>query len=312
MSFFLFFVGFYILIKGASLFVSSASSFAKYFKISDFVIGLTVIAFGTSLPELIVGLFSASSGSGDIALSNVLGSNIANIFLILGICALVRPLSVTSYIIKTEIPYSLFVTFWLFLLLFDSLVRNAEYNILSRLDGSILLIIFAFFLYFIVVKQKEEEIIASSPEYSLLKSIILLVFGGILIFLGGEFIITGATDIAIFFGVPESIIGVTLVAFGTSLPELSTSLIALKQGKSDMVLGNIFGSNVFNILLILGSVSVFFPFTVYEGALRDILFAFAAPVLLFFLVFRNGSFSFFKGIFFLFVYAFYLSILFIF
>lgn len=260
LTYILFVIGFVILIKGADLLVEGASSIGRRFKITDIVIGLTIVSFGTSLPELFVNLFASFSGSSQLALGNIFGSNIANILLILGIAAIICPLPIKRNTYFSEIPFSLVATLLVGFLanatLFEGL-GEAQPSVLylSRIDGLILLFFFCLFMgyIYIVARQKrsthELEIVIEAP---IKKSILLIAVGMMGLYFGGVWVVDGAIQIAQEFGISESLIGLTIVAIGTSLPELVTSIIAALKKNTDIAVGNAIGSNIFNLLWILG------------------------------------------------------------
>jgi cation:H+ antiporter len=251
-------VGFILLIKGADFLVNGASSLAKRFNVSDIAIGLTVVAMGTSAPELVVNLVAGSEENKDLVFGNIIGSNIFNIFLILGVSAVIYPLTVQKNALWKEIPYSLFATFIFFILVNDVLFFGSSFNGLSRIDGVILLVMFMIFLGYIFMNLQRnpdgelEEIVI----YGSLKTTLMIIFGIAGLVFGGNIIVDSATSIAKSFQVSEKVIGLTILAAGTSLPELATSAVAAFHKKSDLAVGNIVGSNIFNLLLVLGMTSI--------------------------------------------------------
>jgi len=275
-------VGFVLLVKGADMFVDGASSVAKKFRIPAFVIGLTIVAFGTSAPELAVSITAAMKGSNDIAIGNVVGSNIFNTLVVLGASAAITPIAVEKGMIKKDYPLSIFAAVLLGILAMDTILFKAPEMSLSRVDGIILLIAFAAFMYMTVKagiagrdSQEEEEI----EVMPLPKSLIFIGIGLAGIVFGGDMSVEGAKEIARFFGLSEALIGLTIVAFGTSLPELVTSVIAARKGESDIAVGNVIGSNIFNIFLILGTSATILPMTVSSTYLYDIGMLIAVMVL---------------------------------
>ena len=246
--------GFILLIKGADLFVDGASSLAENFKISKILIGLTIVAFGTSAPEFAVSISSLISGSGDIVLGNVIGSNILNILLILGIASQFSPLKVKDNTVKKEIPITILFTTLLTVLLIDNVFDHNIGNAFTRSDGVVLLLFFTIFIYYLfgMIKKKESGNDKSEPKMSLMKSILFTIIGIIGIILGSNFVVDSSTYIAAALGVSERMIGLTIIAFGTSLPELVTSVVATKKGELDIAIGNVVGSNIFNIGIVLG------------------------------------------------------------
>ena len=264
-------VGFIALVKGADWLVDGASSIAKRFGISDLVIGLTVVAFGTSMPEFVVNMVSVGHGTTDLAITNILGSNIINTFVILGLTALVYPIVSQKHSRNFDIPLSIMAGFMvLALVVFTAPFEH--FKGISRFGGILLLAFFAFFLYdaFAHAKdraaQDEQE---TSKQMSLGKAILLILLGLLGLAIGGEFIVDSAVDIATRCGVSEAIIGLTIVALGTSLPELATSVIAAHKKNTDIAIGNVFGSNIFNVFFVLGTSAVVRPLPAYNGIELD-------------------------------------------
>ena len=244
-------LGFIVLIKGADWLVDGAAALARKYKISELAIGLTIVAFGTSMPELVVNTFAAYQSHPDIVFGNIIGSNIINLFLILGITGLIAPIKVQSSTVWKEIPLSLFAALLLFFLANSFFTGN---KMLSRIDGIILLTFFFFFLYYVFRQLKNETI---SPEINPKEFPNLKIWGYILVGLvflivGGRLVVVNSVKIADGLGISQSIIGLTIVAAGTSLPELATSAVAAMKRNNDIAVGNIIGSNIFNIFFILG------------------------------------------------------------
>lgn len=246
-------VGFAILIKGADWMVEGASSLAKRLNVSDLLIGLTVVAFGTSAPELTVNLFAASEGLNDAMFGNIIGSSIMNMFFILGIAGIIYPLTVQRTTIKYEIPFSMFCAVLLYFLVNDVSYWGGSENILSRMEGGILLFFFGLFMVYVIRQSKKDEIIEGEiPSLPLTKSIVFVVVGIAMLVGGGKLVTDHAVEIAQSFGLSEKLIGLTILAAGTSLPELATSAMAAYKRNTDIAIGNVVGSNIFNILLVLG------------------------------------------------------------
>jgi cation:H+ antiporter len=274
--------GISVIIYAANLLVDGSASIAKKLKVSDIVIGLTIVAFGTSAPELTVGIFSAAKGNTDLALGNVIGSNIANIFLILGASAFIFPLAIKKNTQWKEIPYLFFSSLLVVLFANDVILGNSFENTLSRTEGIVFLIFFIIFLFYtfrIAKEQPSEDI--PSKIYSTPKSIIFIFLGLCGLVGGGKILVDGAVGIATIAGVSERIIGVTIVAVGTSLPELATSLVAAFKKKSDIAIGNVVGSNIFNVFLILGTAIIVRPAPISLGSNIDMLIALFAGLILF-------------------------------
>ena len=257
----LFIVGLALILSGANALTDGASSIAKRMKVSELVIGLTIVAFGTSAPELAVSAISAIKGNGDIALGNVVGSNLFNTLMIIGCTVLVRPLKVSRLLIKKEIPLCILASFVLILLCADA-TEGCVAGGLSRTDGLVLLCFMAIFLShtFSIAAGEEQNVSESGIKEMPLWRAILFSIGGLLFLIaGGESFVRGASGLARALGASESLIAVTIVAGGTSLPELATSVVAALKGRSEMAVGNVVGSNLFNIFLILGLSSTISP-----------------------------------------------------
>jgi cation:H+ antiporter len=247
----LFIVGFVLLIKGADWLVDGASSIAKKYKVSDLVIGLTIVSFGTSAPELVVNILASFSGSSDIAIGNVLGSNI---FLILGICALISSLPLKKSTVFSEIPFTLIAAFLVGFLANTHLFTSDPILQISRFEGVVLIAFFLLFMGYIYTLTKEDKDIIEEIEVkmSAKKSVLFISAGILAMFFGGNWVVEGAVEFAKYYGLSESFIGLTIVSIGTSLPELATSVMAARKGNADIAVGNIVGSNIFNIFWILG------------------------------------------------------------
>lgn len=250
--------GFLLLIKGADIFVDGASSTARNLNVSRLVIGLTIIAFGTSAPELAVSIKALMAGSGDMVIGNVMGSNIINILLIVGVSSLFCTLRVKSNTIRKELPITILMSLLLVTLFIDQLFDSTQKNMISHSDGFVILLFFMVFIYYLfsIIRKKTElddpNTLEDDPKYSMLKSLIFTLLGLIGVMAGSHFVVESATKVAEFLGVSERMIALTVVAIGTSLPELVTSVVAAKKGEQDLLIGNIIGSNIFNIGIVLG------------------------------------------------------------
>lgn len=308
-------IGFFLLIKGADFFVDGSSSAAKLLRVPSIVIGLTVVAFGTSMPEASVSITAALQGKNDLAVSNVIGSNIFNLMVVLGASAIVQPIQVKWSILKREFPFSIVITGILFLMLTgfrfqDILTGDREY-VLSRPCGIFLLVLFVGFVVSAVIdalhsRKKIAESGEPEEEYEALTPIrstvyVVVVIAGIII--GGDFVVESASDIAASFGLSQTFIGLTIVALGTSLPELVTSMVAAKKGENDLALGNVVGSNIFNILLILGASASIAPITVNALAVQDTVILIVASLLVFICSISKKGLSKLEGFMFLLFYA---------
>ena len=265
-------VGFVALVKGADWLVDGASAIAKQFGISDLVIGLTVVAFGTSMPEFVVNMISVAEGTTDLAITNILGSNIINTFVILGLTALVYPIASQKRSRDFDIPMSILAG--VLVLMFVSIQMpfgECERGI-GRAGGVVLLLLFCYFLYntFRHTKDHPEEAETDAVKDIPIRRALALIIGGFIgLVVGGELIVKSAVDLAVRMGVSEAIIGLTIVALGTSLPELATSVIAATKHNSDIALGNVFGSNIFNVFFVLGTSATVRPLPAYDGIELD-------------------------------------------
>ncbi len=289
--------GFAILIKGADFLVNGASSAAKKYGISNLAIGLTVVAFGTSMPELVVSLLSAIDGKNDASFGNVIGSNNFNLLLILGVAGLIYPLVVHRNTVKWEVPMSLLAMGVLFVLVNDNLLWGATdspegyQGILSRLDSIILLVFFAGFLYYIyrTMKQAPETDQGEIKIYKTYISVLMVIAGLAMLIFGGQVVVNNAISIAQHYGLSEKLIGLTILAAGTSLPELATSTVAAYRKNTDIAIGNVIGSNIFNIFFILGVTGVISPIP-YNAAMNfDLKVLAAATVLLMIFMFTLNT-----------------------
>ncbi len=287
LTYILFALSFVLLIKGADWLVTGATAIARRFRVSDMIIGLTIVSVGTSMPELIVSILASFNGNSGLAVGNVFGSNVANILLILGVAALIYPLPIKRNTVMSEIPFSLLAALLVGFLANAALFDRYDGLIISRADGCILLSFFALFMLYIFRVAKEEkqqtEEIHSKPT-ALWRSGGLVLLGIFSLFLGGKWTVDGATFIATQLGMSESFIGLTVVAIGTSLPELVTSVVAAKQRNTDIAVGNAVGSNIFNLLWVLGISSVIHPLPFNVLSNFDILAIISTSTLLILLV----------------------------
>lgn len=281
-------VGFVLLIKGADIFVDGASSTAANFKVSKMLIGLTIVAFGTSAPEFAVSLSALASGSSDMVLGNVFGSCVLNILLILGVASVIRPIDIREDTVKKELPLNLLITVLLVVLFLDVLLAGGDVNQITREDAIVILLFFSVFLYYLVsmarksraaeVKNKDEE----KPKFKLGKSLLFVVIGIAGIIIGSNLVVDNATAIAEAIGWSERVIALTVIAFGTSLPELVTSVVAARKGEQELAVGNIIGSNIFNICVVLGVPVLFFgAATPSSFEMLDLIMAVGSAALLF-------------------------------
>lgn len=293
--------------------VDSSSSLARRTNIPNIVIGLTIVAFGTSSPELLVNLFSSFAGSSELALGNVVGSNIFNTFLILGISALIVPLAVKSNTVWIEIPLSLLAALVVIVLANDTLIERAATSALTRIDGLMLLFFFMIFLGYNLKMMLggtfSEEV--AVKDYKVSTAILLLLLGLVLLFVGGRVIVLFAVELAREFGLTERVIALTIVSAGTSLPELATSVVAVRKKNFDIAVGNIVGSNIFNIFFILGISAVITPIPLQSGANLDLMVNLAAGLLLFVFMFtgKGRRLERWEGMMFILIYLVYLGTL---
>lgn len=282
--------GFILLIKGADLLIEGASSVASYFRVPDIVIGLTIVAFGTSAPEMIVSIFASAGGSTDLAIGNIFGSNIFNTLLIIGISSIIYTLSIKSHTIRNEIPLSVLAILAVTVLANDQLIDKAAVSQLSRIDGIILLLFFTIFLwymYYLATKERDmkTDIKRKSPSVS---ALFIIIGIGALGF-GGKLVVDSAVFIARALKVSENMIGLTIVAAGTSLPELVTSAVSAYRKNTEIAVGNIIGSNIFNLFFILGVSAVIRPLTFNTASNIDAEVTLAASLLL--LIFAARKFE---------------------
>lgn len=278
MSYLLLIVGFVLLVKGADLFVEGSSKLAKILRIPPIIIGLTIVAFGTSTPEAAVSISASISGSEGISLGNVIGSNLVNISLILGLTTVITPMIVQKKTIVKEIPLALLGSVALLVMLLDTSLTSESVNTLSRIDGIILLLFFGVFVYYIVevaIKNRNNQKIyfleKENKKTTLLPNLIKLFIGLGGLVLGGWMVVKYGQEIAFSLGMSETLVGLTIVAIGTSLPELVTSITAAIKKESEIALGNIIGSNIFNIMFVLGISSTISPISINNNIIVDIV-----------------------------------------
>ena len=263
-------IGFILLIKGADFFVEGSSSVAKRFKVPSLIIGLTIVAMGTSLPETAVSVAASIAHNNTLAVSNVTGSNIFNLMVVIGVCAIMTPVAVDGASLRRDFPFSMICAILL-------LVMGVIGMTLGRVDGIILLGFFAGYIFYLVRHTLKENKNASDPEVddipliSMPKAIIFIVIGAVGIAVGGDVVVDSASRIAIDIGMSQTLVGLTIVSIGTSLPELVTSIVAARKNEVDMALGNAIGSNIFNILMVLGIASAISPITFIQDNMIDII-----------------------------------------
>lgn len=316
MTYVLLIAGFAALIKGADYFVDGASGIAKFLKIPSILIGLTIVAFGTSSPEAAVSISAAIKGNNGIALGNVLGSNIFNISVILGITALILPLDVHKQTMRKEIPLTLLAGVSLLILSADGVLKEGQSLLLDRADGLILLLFFIVFLYYIIEaalnsKDTQENYLPENDhETTKLGLNILYTIGGLVaILIGGNWVVNSSIEIATNFGVSQTIIGLTIVAVGTSLPELITSVAAARKKNTDIAIGNIVGSNIFNIFFILGVSAVISPIEIDAHLMLELFLNIAMTIVLLIFSRSQSKIVRWEGIAFILLYILYMAYL---
>ena len=284
-------LGFVALIKGADIFVDGSSSLAAIFKVPSVIIGLTIVALGTSAPELAVSTSAALKGSNEIALSNVVGSNLFNLLMVLGVCALIKPVPIDKVICRRDFPFSIITTLLLFVALGVGMIGHVAFGTVKMTDnvatvsrpiGIVSLLVFIGYIAMLVISAKKnkaegEPVKTMSP----LKSVLFILFGVALIIAGGQFVVNSAKYIAAAFGMSETLIGLTIVAVGTSLPELVTSVVAARKGENGLAVGNVVGSNIFNLLMILGVSAALHPIPVNFASMVDFAILIIASVMVY-------------------------------
>lgn len=301
-------VGFIILIKGADVFVDGASGVAENFKVSKILIGLTIVAFGTSAPEFAVSVKSLLSGSGDIVLGNVIGSNILNILLILGVASQFHSLNVKNNTVKKELPITILITTLFSVLMLDSLFDKGAINIFSRLDGVVLVLFFLVFIYYLISMARNKIDEETTKSISLPKSFLFVLIGLVGIVLGSNFVVDSASYIAKALNVSEKMIALTIIAFGTSLPELVTSVVATRKGEYDIAIGNVVGSNIFNIGIVIGiPVAILGAIGNITFSYIDIIVMIVSALLLFIFSYNDYKITKKEGIIFLLLFVVYYS-----
>ena len=319
MDIFLLILGLALILGGANFLTDGSAALAQRFRVPEFIVGLTIVAVGTSTPELVVSVLSAAAGNSDVAIGNIVGSNIFNVFLILGVCALIAPLPLTGGNIRRDLPFLTAVSVLLLLLTSDRLLGLGEVDAIGRIDGIVMLLLYIALIRYTIRAERRTAAQATQttqtekPQRSRsLWLIVVMIAGGLagLIF-GGELFLDSASAIARALGVSESVIAITLMAGGTSLPELASSVVSLLKGKSEMALGNVIGSNIANILLILGLSATIHPLTLGGITRIDLLTVLLSSVLLFVtaFTFRRKAVDRWEGVIFLVIYALYIGYL---
>jgi len=286
-AYLLLFLGLYMLIKGAGFFVEGSSGIAKSLRVPPLLIGLTIVAFGTSTPEAAVSITASLEGLSGISLGNVLGSNIFNTAFIIGLTALMYPMKIEQETIRKEIPFTLLASIMLLVVIADKTLQSYGTNLVSRADGFILLLVFSVFIYYLfeMARNNREKTVVIHENSEFIKPLgtnLLFTLGGLAgIILGGNFAVKGSTAVALALGMSEALIGLTIIAIGTSLPELITSITAAIKKETEIAIGNVIGSNIFNILFILGVSSIINPLAVDEKLITDTIILIFYTIILF-------------------------------
>jgi len=281
MNYLLLFLGFVLLIKGADLFVEGSSNVAKFFRIPTVIIGLTLVAFGTSAPEAAVSITAAINNSSDLSISNIIGSNIFNLFVVLGVTSLFKDVVTEKEVIHKDYLLSTFSSVLLLFLIGINYLFKGDL-ILNRISGIVLLVVLAIYLYRLIKSIDSSKKVVESKKIAL-KDIVFIIVGLLCVIFGGQLTVDSATEIARHFGMSERFIGLTIVAMGTSLPELCTSIVAIFKGEEDIAVGNVIGSNIFNVLFILGATSLVNPMFINIESIIDLgIFIVASIILLLF------------------------------
>lgn len=315
MNYILLLLGFILLVKGADYFVDGSSSIAKKLKIPSLIIGLTIVAFGTSAPEAAVSITASMNGQNGMAIGNVIGSNIFNLLMVIGASGIIKPLLVEKSMLSKEFPFTLLVSILLVVFCADTLIFGNSINTIGRIDGLILLALFAVFLYSLIhsalknrkeniseletsidIEVAEVDVVAVEKNNSMIKSVLVSIVGIAAIIFGGNLVVNSASSIASSFGVSDQLIGLTIVSIGTSLPEFVTSIIAARKGESDLALGNVIGSNIFNILFVIGASAIISPMTVDPKLLIDGAIMILSTILVYFYSFRKNNISKFESL----------------
>lgn len=313
MNYILLLIGFALLVKGADYFVDGSSNIAKKLRIPSLIIGLTIVAFGTSAPEAAVSITASINGQNGMAIGNVIGSNIFNLLMVIGASGIIKPLLVEKSILSREFPFTLLISIILIILSSDILFFNSSINTINRIDGIILLILFIVFLYYLInsaMKNRKESLCDTETSADLdmsniksieksntmIKSILISVIGIAAIIFGGNLVVDSASNIASSFGVNDQLIGLTIVSIGTSLPEFVTSIIAATKGESDLALGNVHGSNIFNVLFVIGASALISPMTVDPKLIINGAIMILSTILVYFYAYRKNDISKFESI----------------
>lgn len=302
-------VGLGLILGGANYLTDGASALAQRLRMPDFLIGLTIVAIGTSMPEMVVSVMSAINGQPDMSIGNVVGSNLFNVLVILGVCAAIRPLSFSKNTVLLDIPFGVAAAFLLMVMALDTVFEFGPVNSLSRVDGIIMLCLYiGLMIYTIRVAERPAEGDSTEKPMAVWLMAVMIIGGLCGLIFGGNLFLDSATNIARSLGVSESVIAITLVAGGTSLPELASSVVSLIKGKADMALGNVIGSNIANILLILGLSATITPLSLGGITPFDLMMVVLSAMLVFAtsITFRRNRLDRPEGVIFLVIYTLYI------
>ena len=305
-------VGFIFLIKGADIFVDGASSTAQNFKVPKMLIGLTIVAFGTSAPEFAVSMSALANGNTDMVLGNVIGSNILNILLILGIAAVIKPIKVKDETVKKELPLTLLISTLLVVVFLDIKLANQLSNQITRSDGIVLLLFFSIFIYYLVTLALQKRDKVEKPKSKIGQSIFLVIVGLMATLAGSNMVVNSASSIAKLLGLSERVISLSIIAFGTSLPELVTTIVSSKKGEQDLLVGNIIGSNIFNICIVLGvPVSIYGSITLINFNVIDLIMLILSALIIYIFSCTKKTVSKTEGVIMLFLFIIYYTLVFV-
>lgn len=296
MEYVLLIIGFILLIKGADFFVDGSSNLAKALKIPTLIIGLTVVAFGTSAPEAVVSVLASMNGSNEISVSNVIGSNLFNLLIVLGVSALFCKLKASKQVITKDFLFSILATFILIFFSFDKILNGETSNVIARGEGLVLLSILVLYVYSLILTATKEKKLVKEEHKLTAKDLVMLVFGLGAIILGGDMVVDSAQEIALGLGISETLVGLTIVSIGTSLPELVTSIMAARKGETDIAIGNVIGSNIFNIFFVLGLSASISSLPINASSLIDMLILLGVSIMCYLLTCYKARIGNKKGI----------------
>lgn len=297
MEYILLIIGFILLIKGADLFIDGSTNLAKSLKIPTLIIGLTVVAFGTSAPEAIVSIVASMNNSNEIALGNVLGSNMFNLLVVLGVSATIKSIKASREVITKDFLFMIFANVMLLIFMFDKYISGGSTNAITQGEGLVLLMTLVLYVYSLILTANEEKRLKVERHKLTIEDIGILLIGIVGIIIGGNIVVDSAEKIALGLGISQTLIGLTVVAFGTSLPELVTSIVAVKKGEKDIAIGNVIGSNIFNILFVLGASSAISQIPITTQNLIDVVILLIVSIMCYLLTCFKSRVGKTKGIF---------------